>query len=186
MFENRIKNVVHKHLIDPNDADDVDRVMMCSVPSKLATQYTRMKTYGNHFHVADQQSMTLNFFYNGVAVVFHMPYVGLEEVTLNYVGVLMDILKLNYWPLCVPVIFIRCEWMKQYHNQRNPTYVREEAGFMVVNFRHKVPNMLEPFVFSRQTTQIFWSKEVRKTEWKVVIVKEAIPKYINRAQQMPS
>ena len=32
-FENWIKDVVHNHPIDPNDADDMDNVIMCSRPS---------------------------------------------------------------------------------------------------------------------------------------------------------
>ena len=172
-FENWIKDVVHNHPIDPNDEDDMDRVLLCSRPSQLATRYTRMKAYGNHFRVEDQQSRMLKTYDSGVASVFHMPSVGSEEVTLNYVGVLKDILKLNYGPLRTPVILFRCEWMKQYDNRGNPTYVRDEAGFMVVNFRHKVPQMLEPFIFPSQVTQVFWSDEVRKPGWRVVLAKEA-------------
>ena len=138
-FENWIKDVVHNHPIDPNDEDDMDMVMMCSRPSQLATRYTRMKAYGNYFRVEDQQSMTLKAYDIGVASVFHMPSMSSEEVTLNYVGVLEDILKLNYGPLRTPIIFLRCKWMKQFDNRGNPTYVRDEVGFMVVNFRHKVP-----------------------------------------------
>jgi hypothetical protein len=138
-FENLIKDVVRNHHVDPNDEDDMDRVMMCSRPSRLATRYMRMKAYGNHFRVEDPQSMTLKTYDSGVASVFYMPSVGSEEVTLNYVGVLNDILKLDYGPLRILVILLRCEWMKQFDNRSNPTYVRDEAGFMVVNFRHKVP-----------------------------------------------
>ena len=98
---------------------------------------------------------------------------GSEEVTLNYVGILKDILKLNYGPFRTPVILFRCEWMKQSDNRGNPTYVRDEAGFMVVNFCQKVPQMLEPFIFTSQTTQVFWSDEVRKPGLKVVLAKEA-------------
>jgi hypothetical protein len=45
--------------------------------------------------------------------------------------------------------------MKQYDNRGNPTYVRDDAGFMVVNFRHKVPKVAEPFIFPSQATQFF-------------------------------
>ena len=42
-FENWIGDVVHNHPIDPNDADNVDKVLMCNRLSQLATRYTRMK-----------------------------------------------------------------------------------------------------------------------------------------------
>jgi hypothetical protein len=91
----------------------------------------------------------------------------------DYVGVLKDILKLDYGPLRTPIIVFRCEWMKQRDNWGNSTYVRDEAGFMVVNFRHKVPKMSDPFIFPSQATQVFWSKEVGRPGWRVVLAKEA-------------
>jgi hypothetical protein len=42
-----------------------------------------------------------------------------------------------------------------------------------VNFRHRVPQMLDPFIFPSQATQVFWSDEVRKPGWKIVLAKEA-------------
>jgi hypothetical protein len=63
--------------------------------------------------------------------------------------------------------------MKQFDNRGNPTYVRDEVRFMVVNFRHRVPQMLDPFIFPSQATQVFWLDEVRKPGWKVVLAKEA-------------
>ena len=63
--------------------------------------------------------------------------------------------------------------MKQCDNRGNPTYVRDDVGFMVVNFRHKVPKMSEPFIFPSQATQVFWSEEVGKPGWRVVLAKEA-------------
>jgi hypothetical protein len=74
-FKNWIKDVVRNHPIDPNDEDDMNRVLMCSRPSQLTTRYTRMKAYGNHFRVEDQQSRTLKTYDSGVASVFHMPSV---------------------------------------------------------------------------------------------------------------
>jgi hypothetical protein len=75
-----------------------------------------MKAYVNHFRVEDQQSATLQTYDDGVASVFHMSSTESESTTLNHVGVLMDILKLNYGPLRTPIIVFRCEWMKQRDN----------------------------------------------------------------------
>ena len=173
VFEKWIRNVVHKHPVDPNNADDMDRVLLCNRPSQLATRYTRMEAYGNHFRVEDQQSAMLQTYDSSVASMFHMSSMESESITLNYVGVLKDILKLNYGPFRTPIIFFRCEWMKQCNNRGNPTYVRDDVGFMVINFRHKVPKMSEPFIFSSQATQVFWSEEVGRPGWKVVLAKEA-------------
>jgi hypothetical protein len=63
--------------------------------------------------------------------------------------------------------------MKRQDNRGNPTYVRDEAGFLVVNFRHKLLKTSDPFIFPSQATQVFFSDEVRKPGWKVVLRKEA-------------
>ena len=64
----------------------------------------RMKAYGNHFWVEDQQSATLQTNDSIVASVFHISSTKTDSTTLNYVGVLNDILKLNYGPLLTPII----------------------------------------------------------------------------------
>lgn len=114
----------------------------------------------------------LQTYNSGVAFVFHMSE-GSESIVLNYVGVLKDILKLNYGPLCTLVILCRCEWMKHCNNWGNLTYVINNVVLMVVNFCHKVPKMSEPFIFPNQATQVFWSEEVDKPRWKVMLAKEA-------------
>ena len=55
-----------------------------------------MKACGNHLWVGNQQSRLLKINDSNVASMFHMPSVGLEEVTLNYVGVVKDIVNPNW------------------------------------------------------------------------------------------
>ena len=66
-----------------------------------------------------------------------------------------------------------CEWIKPRDTWGNPTYMRDESGFLVVNFRHKLPRMAEPFIFPSQATQVFFSDVVEKPGWKVVLRKES-------------
>jgi hypothetical protein len=87
-FEKWIKDAVHRQPMDPNNANDMDRVLLCSKPSQLATRYTRMKAYGNHFRVEDRQSDTLLTYDSGVASVFHIASMESASTTLPYVGVL--------------------------------------------------------------------------------------------------
>jgi hypothetical protein len=82
-----------------------------------------------------------------VASIFDVPTKDARNVLVNFVGMLKDVLKLNYGPLRNPVILLRCEWIKRHDNRGNPTYIRNEARFLVVNFRHKLPSMSEPFIF---------------------------------------
>jgi len=70
--------------------------------------------------------------------VIQIPTLDLRDMSIHYVRALKDILKLDYGSLSNPMILMRCEWMKKIDNQGNPTYIRDEAGFLVVNFCHKM------------------------------------------------
>jgi len=132
-----------------------------------------MKSYGSHFRVDNGDSDRFQTYDSRVALVFQVPTADAREVSVNYVGVLQDILKLDYGPLHTPIILFRCQWMKTTDNRGNATYIRDAAGFLMVNFRHKLPRMSEPFIFSSQATQVFFSNMPRKPGWKIVLQKEA-------------
>jgi hypothetical protein len=68
---------------------------------------------------------------------------------VNYVGVLKDLFRLDYGPVQTHVI----KWKD---NQGNPTYVWDNVGFLMVNFRHKLPLMFEPLMFPFQATHVFF------------------------------
>ena len=173
-FDVWVRKTVQNQPHEPNDIDSIDKILLVSRPSQKATRYTRMRAFGNHFRVEDSQSALMETYDSGVAVIFEMPTRDSQsEVSLNYVGVLQDILKLDYGPLRTPIILFRCEWFKRDDNRGNATYVRDDAGFMVVNTRHKVPKMSEPFIFPSQATQVFFSNDMSKPGWKVVLRKEA-------------
>jgi hypothetical protein len=46
---------------------------------------------------------------SGVASVFDVPTKDARDVSVNSVGVLKDVLKLNYGPLRNPLILLQCE-----------------------------------------------------------------------------
>ena len=122
-FDVWVRKAVHNHSHDPNNIDDMDKILLCSRPSQKATRYTRMRAFGNHFRVEDLQSALLQTYNSGIASVFEVSSVDSQyEVSLNYVGVLQDILKLDYGPLQIAVIFFQCEWLKIEDNRGNPTY----------------------------------------------------------------
>jgi hypothetical protein len=132
-----------------------------------------MKAFGNHFRVEDTASTTMQTYDSGVASVFQVPIIDARDLSMNYVGVLKDILKLDYGPVWTPIVLFRCEWIKKEDNRGNATYIRDDAGFLVVNFIHKLARTCNPFIFPSQTTQVFFSNEVRKPGWKVDLKKEA-------------
>jgi len=107
-----------------------------------------MKSYGSHFRVDDEDTHNFQTYNLGVASVFSVPTVDARDISVNYVGVLTDILKLDYGPLHTSMILFRCQWMKITDSRGNATYVRDDVRFLMVNFRHKLPRMSEPFIFS--------------------------------------
>jgi hypothetical protein len=123
--------------------------------------------------VDDDTANRLQTYDSGVALVFQVPGEDAEDVAANYVGVVKDILKLDYGHVHIPVILFQCEWVWEHDNRGNPPYVRDEAGFLFVNFRYKMPKLAEPFIFPSQATQVFYSDDSRKEGWKVVLRSEA-------------
>jgi hypothetical protein len=170
-FEEWVRGAVQSTELDVNNAEDMDRLLLTTKPSQKATRYTRMKAFGNHFRVDDESSGRMQTYDSGVASVFETS--DAQTVSVNYVGVLQDILKLDYGPLHTLIILLRYEWMKRHDNRGNPTYACDKAGFLIVNFRYKLLRLSEPFIFSSQATQVFFSDVPEKPGWKVVLRKEA-------------
>jgi hypothetical protein len=160
-FEEWVKGAVRSSDLDVNNLEDMDRLLLTTKSSQKATRYTRMKAYGNYFRMHDDSAE-------------RMQTSEAQQVSINYVGVIHDILKFDYGPVHIPIILlVRCEWIKDYDNRGNPTYTRDEAGFLTVNFRHKLPKLAEPFIFLSQAMQVFFSDVLEKPGWRVVLRKEA-------------
>ncbi len=68
--------------------------------------------FGNHFRVEDESRTQLVSYNNGVAFCFQLLSKNKDEALVNYVGVLKDILELDYGALQTKVILLRCEWVK--------------------------------------------------------------------------
>jgi hypothetical protein len=84
---------------------------------------------------------------SGVASAFEVPTIHAIDVSVNYVGVVKDILKLNYGPLSRSIVLLTCQWAKRSDNRGNPTYTHDDVGFLVVNVRHSLSRMSDPFIF---------------------------------------
>jgi hypothetical protein len=171
-FEEWVGSVLKSYDTDARNTNDVDTLLLCTKPSQKALQYTKMKAFGNHFRVDDETSSRMQTYDSGIALAFDVLTQDAWDVFVNYVGLVKDILKLNYGPMRTPVILLCCEWMKRFDNRGNPTYVRDAAGFLVVIFRHMLPSMSELFIFPSQATQVFFSDDTGKASWKVVLRKE--------------
>jgi hypothetical protein len=67
-----------------------------------------MKAFGNHFRVEDAASTRMQTYDSGVASVFTFLTADARDVSINYVGILKDILKLDYGSLSSPIVLLRC------------------------------------------------------------------------------
>jgi hypothetical protein len=172
VFEKWVSEVLPRVNLDVIDTEDFDKLLLCRPPSQRATRYYRMRAFGNHFRLEDKASSRMVTYDSGVASVFQVPVTDAREVSVNYVGVLKDILKLDYGPISSPVILLRCQWAKRVDNRGNPTYTRDDSSFLVVNMRHNLPKMADPFIFPGQATQVFYSDVPSKPGWKVILRKE--------------
>jgi hypothetical protein len=168
-----IQRKVRELEMDLSNSEDMDRLMLSRKPSQKATRYTRVTSFGNHFRVEDDTTDRMVSYNSGVASTFELPGGIANDLSMNYVGILKDVLQLDYGALHTQIILMRCDWVKAQDNRGNSTYARDEAGFLIVNFRHRMPRMVEPFIFPSQATQVFFSDVVDKPGWKVVLRKEA-------------
>jgi hypothetical protein len=57
-------------------------------------------------------------------------------------------------------------------NRGNPTYKRNDVGFLLANFCHILYEFNEPFVFRTQVQQVFFWNELKTPWWKVVLGRE--------------
>jgi hypothetical protein len=172
-FEEWVRNLPEIEDVDVNEPEDFDKLLLCMKPSQRVTRYRKMKAFGNHFRVEDDASVRMLTYDSGVASVFQVPTDNATDVSVNYVGVVKDILKLDYGPMSRSIVLMRCQWVNRLDNRGNPTYIRDDAGFLIVNVRHSLPRMSDPFIFTTQATQVFYSDDPQKPSWKVVLRKEA-------------
>jgi hypothetical protein len=95
------------------------------------------------------------------------------------VGVLKDIILLDYGPISQPVVLFKCDWVTHGSDRwGNLTYKRDEDGFLLANFRHLKANIDEPYVFPAQVQQVFYAHEPSTLWWKIVLHKEPRSKWV--------
>jgi hypothetical protein len=101
-------------------------VVLSIAPSTKACSYKRIKAYGSHFRVDDQTNVGCVTYDSGVASFFSHNNVDENHHPsrqLQYVGVLKDILQLNYRTMSTPIVLFRFDCIQNAsYNCGNPTY----------------------------------------------------------------
>jgi hypothetical protein len=71
-------------------------------------------------------------------------------------------------------VLFKCDWVTPgFDRWGNPTYKRDEDGFLLANFCNLKAKVTESFVFPSQVQQVFYVDEPNTLWWKVVLHKEA-------------
>jgi hypothetical protein len=130
-LEEWVQEAVKQQPLNTANADEMDLRLLSRKPSQCAMRYIRMKAYGNHFRVDDPTIDRLQTYDSGMASVFHVPIEDAREVSINYVGILKDIFKVEYGPLHTPVILIRCDWMKRIDNRGNVYVMKQDFWWLI-------------------------------------------------------
>ncbi|KAG8493340.1 hypothetical protein CXB51_010684 [Gossypium anomalum] len=93
------------------------------------------------------------------------------EVNVEYYGLLTDIIELDYYGRWKVVLF-QCDWADVNTARGIKKY---QFGFTMVNFSYLIHTgqqlMDEPYVFSSQVKQVFYSKDPTDEGWYVVLRK---------------
>jgi hypothetical protein len=178
-----VREAIRSHIAQGGVLEDQDALHLSVLPSPFASRYTRMKAYGNRYRVSINTTNNTSATYDsGVASVFHQEQqstVGTRLGVLQYVGILKDIILLDYGPISQPIILFKCDWVRNGLDRwGNPTYKRDDDGFLLVNFRQLKARVDEPYVFPTQVQQVFYADDPNIFGWKVVLHKKPRSKRI--------
>lgn len=131
---------------------------LAAKPNKTVVRYSGYIINGFRFHTMSREAgrCTQN---SGV--------VNVADDGVNYYGRLSDIVELSYRNY--KVVLFRCDWYDVHHRAGMKN---DEFRFSLVNFSRKIHTGEklddDPFVFSSQVEQVFYSEDPKTEGWHVV------------------
>ena len=135
---------------------DEDLVRISQPPSRLALRFSRMWAYGNHYRTDNEQFRRRHSTYDSAICTIFTETVeggsGLAEATLQYVGILKDILVVSFGAL--KVTLMRASWIPMHNADESPNRLRDQYGFFLVKQDRRLPAMEAPYVFPSQVSQV--------------------------------
>ncbi|OMO68751.1 Transposon, En/Spm-like protein [Corchorus capsularis] len=143
-------------------------------PDTMVKRYSAYVINGFRFHTKsrEQKRRTQN---SGVVVTSStISYASARdrnplEGDVNYYGILNNIIELNYYNKFKVVLF-RCDWADV---TTSKGVKKDQFGFTLVNFSHLIHTgkqlIDEPYVFSSQVRQVFFSEDPKDPGWFVVL-----------------
>ncbi len=102
-FAGWVRDAIQNHVAQGGALEDEDAIHLSIRPQLFASRYTIFKAYGNHYRVSlDTHGTTMATYDSKVALIFQQEQQSLKGNTfgiIQYVGVLRDIILLNYEPI---------------------------------------------------------------------------------------
>ncbi len=100
-----VKDAIRTHQHVVTSCLNIDLVLFSTPPSFIAMNYKKMKAYGDHFRVDDEQTHLLVTYDYSVKYIFQQSQGNENNVLdqIQYVGTLKQILQLAYGPMSSPI-----------------------------------------------------------------------------------
>lgn len=189
------RDTIHNANLDNNE----DKLLLTAIsfpPSQKVMSYNSMKAFGNHYRVMrckdrngkwremsnlrDTDCQGYATFDSGVATTFHEQIreeTGVNLAKLTYVGVLTQILVLDYGPLLHsdPAIILKAKWVRSKwgEDRSNPSMKHDETGLWLANFNMPYPSAEKlDYVLPSQIEQVFFYPNTGRASWRHVLHKE--------------
>ena len=150
-----------KHALDAAVDIDEDLVRIAQPPLRLALRFSRMWAYGNHFRTDNEQHCRRHSTYDSAICTIFTETIGggdegdsagLAEATLQYVGILKEILVVSFGAL--KITLMRASWIPMENGNESPNRTRDQYGFFLVRHERRLPAMEAPYVFPSQVSQV--------------------------------
>ena len=144
-----------------SDGEQVSHDLRCisQMPDIRATEYPAMYAYGSHYRCLDELfGSTYISFDSGVACTMTQACRASAsdrnpvEAPLKYVGVLRNIIKVEY--ASVKINVMKCQWIKPNLRGPNRTMRRDDHGFWLVKDGEFQAANIEPYIMPEHATQV--------------------------------
>lgn len=169
------------------ESSDENRFLLTSYsipPSLKVVTYKACRAYGNHWRavplqqsLVDCDSSQFQTFDSGMAATFSMQRTNRAGETIDdsvqYVGVLTEVLELNYGGM--KVVLFKGRWIEPSWVPKSSASMRyHESGLWQVNFQKELgASKRMDYVFPRQVEQVFFYPNDRGIAWRTVLHKES-------------
>jgi hypothetical protein len=154
-------------------------------PTPYAISYKACRAYGNHWRVMPDIARLIECdggafktFECGMAGTWTEQVVNTRGVTQTkevvYVGVLTEILKLDYGPLPSPIVLFKGRWLDSKTQPAARASIRyDESGLLQADFSQELPASKDMnYVLAAQVQQVFFYPNKRGTRWRTILHKE--------------